>query len=135
MPHGRGTLFPIEIFKQLGLFDELNLPHYAADYDFTFKAARANYKIYSCSDCKVYSYVEETGMVTVLNRFSLKSFIDYFTSIRSPANLKARWWLGWNNCPKYFLLVYFIFDYFRTSGSYFKHFMLNKNNFHITIQL
>ncbi len=123
---GRGTLFPIEIFKQLGLFDELHLPHYAADYDFTFKAARANYKIYSCSDCKVYSYVEETGMVTVLNRFSLKSFIDYFTSIRSPANLKARWWLGWNNCPKYFLLVYFIFDYFRISGSYFKHFMLNK---------
>jgi len=86
---GRGTLFPIEIFKQLGLFDELHLPHYAADYDFTFKAARANYKIYSCSDCKVYSYVEETGMVTVLNRCSLKSFIDYFTSIRSPANLKA----------------------------------------------
>jgi GT2 family glycosyltransferase len=120
---GRGTLFPTVVFKKLGLFDEQHLPHYAADYDFSFKAARANYKIYSCLDCKVFSYVEETGMVTVLNTFSLKSFIDYFTSIRSPANLKARWWYGWNNCPIRFLPIYFMFDFIRISGSYFKSFI------------
>lgn len=39
---GRGTLFPLNVFKELGLFDENHLPHYAADFDFTFKAARAN---------------------------------------------------------------------------------------------
>lgn len=120
---GRGTLFPIQVFKQLGLFDELHLPHYAADYDFTLKAARAHYRIYSCLNCKVYSYVEETGIVKVLNQFSIKSFIDYFTSIRSPANLKARWWYGWNNCPKWLLAIYFVFDFIRISGSYFKNFV------------
>ena len=123
---GRGTLFPIDVFKKLGLFDEVHLPHYTADYDFTFKAARANYKIYSCLDCKVFSYVEETGMATVLNTFSLKSFSDYFTSIRSPANLKARWWYGWNNCPNWFLPVYFIVDFIRITGSYFKNFILKR---------
>lgn len=121
---GRGTLFPVTVFKKLGLFDELHLPHYVADYDFTFKAARANYKIYACLNCKVYSYVEETGMAKVLNKFSLKSFYNYFTSIRSPANLKARWWYGWNNCPKLILPIYFMFDLLRISGSYFKNFVL-----------
>ncbi len=122
---GRGTLFPIEIFKRLGLFDEQHLPHYAADYDFTFKAARANYRIYSCMNCKVFSYIEETGMVKVLNKLSLNSFIDYYTSIRSPANLKTRWWFGWNNCPKWFLPVYFTLDFIRISGGYFKNFVKN----------
>ena len=120
---GRGTLFPLDVFKKIGLFDETHLPHYAADFDFTFKAARANYKIYACLDCKVFSYIEETGMTKVLNKFSLKSFINYFASIRSPANLKARFWYGWNNCPKYYLPIYFIFDFIRISGSYFKTFI------------
>jgi GT2 family glycosyltransferase len=121
---GTGTLFPIRVFKQLGLFDERNLPHYAADYDFTFKATRANFKIYSCMNCKVFSHVEETGMVKVLNKFSLKSFIDYFTGIRSPANLKARWWYGWNNCPKMILPIYMAIYFARITGSYFRHFIL-----------
>lgn len=121
---GRGTLFPIQIFRQLGLFDERRLPHYAADYDFTFKAARANYRIYSGLNCKVYSYVEETGMVKVLNKFSLKSFIDYFTQTRSPANLTTRWWYGWNNCPKWYLPLYLLIDMLRISGAYFKNFIL-----------
>jgi GT2 family glycosyltransferase len=103
---GRGTLFPIKVFRQLGLFEEKNLPHYGADYSFAFKAARANYRIYSCLNCKVYSYIEETGLVKVLNKFSLSNFVDYFTSTRSPGNLKTRWWFGWLNCPKHFLMFH-----------------------------
>ena len=121
---GRGALFPVAVFKRLGLFDERRLPHYTADYDFTFKAARAGFKIYCCLDCKVFSHVEETGMVKVLDQFSPQSFIDYFTSIRSPANLKARWWYGWNNCPKLILPLYLAIDVVRISGSYFRHFIL-----------
>jgi GT2 family glycosyltransferase len=117
---GRGTLFPMRAFRALGLFDERHLPHYLADYDFSFKAARANYKIYSCLDCQVFSYVEETGLVKVLNKFTLNSFVDYFTSIRSPGNLMARWWFAWKNCPKWLLPINFTIDLVRVSGSYFK---------------
>jgi len=117
---GRGTLFPLQVFKLLGLFDERRLPHYAADYDFTFKAVRAGYRIYSCLNCQVFSYVEETGLIKVLNKFSMKSFFEYYTSIRSPANLKTRWWFGWNNCPRWYLPIYIMIDFFRISGGYFK---------------
>ncbi|MGZ8944563.1 MAG: glycosyltransferase family 2 protein [Methylococcaceae bacterium] len=123
---GRGALFPISAFQQLGLFDDQHLPHYGADYDFTFKAARANYKIYSCLDCKVLSYVDDTGLVKVLNKFSRKGLIAYFTSIRSPASIKVRWWYGWNNCPKRIFPIYMIMDFIRVLGGYFKHFIQPK---------
>lgn len=120
---GRGTLFPMAVINQLGLYDDKHLPHYAADYDYTFKAARAGFKIYVSRKCQVFSYVEATGMTTVLSRFSIKSFLDYFTGMRSPANLPARFWYGWNNCPKLILPIYFCMDFVRIAGSYFKHFI------------
>jgi len=121
---GRGTLFPISVFKQLGVFDEKHLPHYFADYDFSFKSARAGYRIYVSKNCKVLSYIEATGMTSVLSGFTIKSFLNYFTGMRSPANLKARWWFGWNNCPKPILPIYMTIDLLRITGSYFRHFLL-----------
>jgi GT2 family glycosyltransferase len=120
---GRGTLFPIDLFKKIGLYDEKHLPHYGADEDLTFKATRAGFKIYVSKECPVLSYVEATGMTSVLKEFSLKSLLAYFTSMRSPANLKMRFWYGWNNCPKLILPIYIAIDFIRISGSYFKQFM------------
>ncbi|MGZ0077230.1 glycosyltransferase family 2 protein [Methylomonas sp. YC3] len=123
---GRGTLFPVSIFQRLGLYDERHLPHYAADYDFSHKARRAGYPIYVCKSCRVFSYVAATGMTTVRDKFSIRSFINYCISIRSPSNLKVRWWYGWNNCPKVLFPSYILVDSLRTIGSYFKHFLLTK---------
>ena len=125
---GQGALFPVKAFQELGLYDERRLPHYAADYDFSFRAARAGYAIYLCRHCKVFSYVDETGLVKVLEKFSLKSFINYFSSIRSPGNLKIRWWYAWNNCPKICLPFYLTMDFIRVFGSYFKRLIVNRGN-------
>lgn len=122
---GRGALFPIAVFNKVGLFDERHLPHYGADEDFTFKAARAGFKIYVSKYCRVLSYVEATGQASVLARFSIKSFVDYFTGMRSPANLKVRFWYGWNNCPKWLFPSYITLDFIRILGGYFKYFVLN----------
>lgn len=123
---GRGTLFPLAVFQQLGLYDELHLPHYGADYDLSHKAVRGGFAIYVCKTCRVFSHVAATGMASVRDRLSLSSFIKYFTSIRSPSSLKVRWWYGWNNCPKLLFPSYILIDTLRTAGSYFKHFMLAK---------
>jgi len=126
---GRGTLFPLTVFRQLGVFDEIHLPHYGADYDFSIKARRAGFPVYSCKKCRVFCYLNATGLTTIRNRFSLKSFIRYFTHIRSPGNLQARWWYGWNNCPKYLFLSYIMLDFLRLTGSYFKYFFAEKSGF------
>lgn len=125
---GRGTLFPVAVFRIAGLYDEQHLPHYGADYDFGHKARRAGFPIYVCNDCKVFSYVDATGMTAVRNQFSLKSFINYFISIRSPANLKIRWWYGWNNCPKLLFPIYIVLDFTRISVSYLKYFTLKSKS-------
>lgn len=124
---GRGTLFPIIVFYKIGFFDEKHLPHYGADDDFSFKAANAGFKIYVSQECRVFSYIEETGQATVLSKLTIKSFINYFFGIRSPANLNARFWVGWNNCPKFLLPSYLIFDFIRVTGGYFKYFILKKS--------
>ncbi len=123
---GRGVLYPVRAFRELGLFDELHLPHYAADYDFSFLAARAGYRIYACLDCKVYSHVEETGMVKVLSALSWRSFVDYFCSMRSPAKLSVRFWYGWRNCPRWYFPVYLVLDLGRVFGAYFKSFLIKR---------
>ena len=124
---GRGTLFPVSVFNKIGLFDEIHLPHYAADYDFTFKAAKAGFKIYACKHCRVFSHIEATGLTSVLSSFSVKSFLEYFKGMRSPANLKTRWWLGWNNCPKLIFPIYMSLDFLRVTASYFKYHIRKSN--------
>jgi GT2 family glycosyltransferase len=119
---GRGTLFPIEVFQNLGLFDEKHLPHYGADYDFSHKARNSGFPVYVCRDCGVLSHVDATGMTKVRNQFSLKSLFNYLFSIRSPANIRVRWWYGWNNCPKLLFPSFIFLDMLRIIGSYFKFF-------------
>ncbi|MDX8127150.1 glycosyltransferase family 2 protein [Methylomonas sp. OY6] len=123
---GRGAMFPIEVFRKLGLYDEVHLPHYGADYDFSHKAMRAGFPIYVCKTCRVMAHVDATGMTAVRNRFSLKGFIDYLTSTKSPANIKVHWWYGWNNCPKILFPTYIVLDIGRVIGSYFKYFLRQK---------
>ena len=42
---GRGMLVPIEVFERIGNLDVKGLPHYAADYEFAMRAARAGFKL------------------------------------------------------------------------------------------
>ncbi|WP_426991303.1 glycosyltransferase family 2 protein [Methylomonas sp. CM2] len=120
---GRGTLIPVEVFHKVGLYDERHLPHYAADYDFGHKAFRAGYPAYVFQSCKVFSYVEATGLSAVRNKFSFDSFVKYLTNIKSPANLSARWWYAWNNCPKIILPWYMVLDFLRLVAGYLKYFI------------
>ena len=123
---GRGTLLPIAVYQKIGLYDEKNLPHYGADEDLTYKAVRAGFKIYVNKNCKVLSHVEATGMTNILSGFTIKTFVAYLTSMRSPANLKMRFWYGWNNCPHPLFPCYFLIDLSRIFGGYFKSFLNKK---------
>ncbi len=118
---GRGTLVPIEVYEEIGLYDELRLPHYGADYDFTFRACRRGHPVYISYEAKVFSHSEETGMTKVRRELSWKEYIHYLSDIRSPANLGARWWVAVKNCPWYFLPSYLVLDFCAISASYLKY--------------
>lgn len=119
---GRGTMYPLSVYKEIGLYDERHFPHYGADYDFSQRARRAGYPIYVCADCEVFSHVTATGMTAVRKSFSLTGFKDYLFGMKSPANIRVRWWYGWNNCSRMLFPLYVVIDLFRVIGSYFKYF-------------
>jgi GT2 family glycosyltransferase len=126
---GRGTLIPLRAFLDVGLYDEKHLPHYGADYDFTFRANKlGGYISYICFDAKLFSHVDATGMTGIRSELSWKAFRRYLTNIKSPANLSARYWLALNNCPRLLLPSFLLLDFAFIVGSYFKFHLLKKRN-------
>lgn len=113
---GRGTLFPINVFEELGYFDQENFPHYAADEDFVLKCKKADYKIVVAPKAIVLSYANETCIQA--KKTSFYQFKSSFYTIKSPNNLNKRWVWAKKNAP--FPFVYFIFDLLRLCISFLK---------------
>lgn len=110
---GRGTLYPIELFRKYRLFDENNFPHYAADEDFSLMASRHGYDLVISTKAVIKSHYKESGL-----KKDRKTIINYFSSLKSPANLKRR--LIWARKHSPVPYIYFMFDFIRIFISYFK---------------
>lgn len=115
---GRGTLIPIKAFKDLGLYDEKNFPHYMADEDFALRGKKAGYKILVATKAFVKSHIEATGLNFKNQDKSFGNFLNSLTSIRSANNLKYRY--SWSKKHANMPLIYFSIDILRIFGSYFK---------------
>lgn len=121
---GRGTLIPLSLFAELGLYDFRHLPHYGADYDFSFRAGRAGHRVLISYRAKVFSHVDATGMTVVRRALGWSDFKRYLTDIKSPANLSVRLWLALNNCPRILLPSYLVLDIGFVVASYFKYHLI-----------
>ena len=104
---GRGTLIPLEVFEQIGLYDSTNYVHYMADIEFSVRARKAGYRLIVNVASLVYEYTGATG-IQVERRVSLNEFIKGFTSIKSPTNLKIRYNFAIAHSKT--KLLYFLFD-------------------------
>lgn len=105
---GRGTLIPISVFKKIGLFDEINFPHYAADEDFSLRAFYTGYKLIVATKASVLSETEATGLKIKYNKKDFAFWKDTFFSMKSPVKLSTRWL--WANKHGKISFVYFFFD-------------------------
>lgn len=100
---GRGTLIPLSIFSEIGLYDEHNFPHYMADIEFAVRARRAGYTLFVSVGSVIYNYMEATRN----KRQSFGEFFSGFFSFKSPNYLKARYTFSVRHTPLkhlYFLL-------------------------------
>jgi GT2 family glycosyltransferase len=87
---GRGTLIPLRVFDEIGLFDSKNYIHYMADIDFSVRARKAGYRLIVNVPSLVYEYVQSTSSL-ITRRADWKEFWQGFTSFKSPTNLKIRY--------------------------------------------
>lgn len=118
---GRGALIPLSVFREVGLYDVAHLPHYGADYDLTHRAHRHGFGVLVSHAACVFSHVNETGSVKVRHGGIFQAFLRYLIDQRSPANLRVRWWIAVNNCPRWLLPSFLILDLSYIVGSFFKY--------------
>ncbi|WP_221391327.1 glycosyltransferase family 2 protein [Dyadobacter sp. NIV53] len=113
---GRGTLIPINSFKEIGLFDDVNFPQYNADHDYTLRAANAGYKLLVSAKAVVFSHVNDTGINTIKKLSFFKFLKLSLFSIKSPSNLKIRYrWAKVHSKSHH--LIYFLIDTSRVMKS------------------
>lgn len=99
----RGTLVPVSLFRQIGLFDQRQLPHYAADYDFFLRAARFGYP--SCVATQVFMVDRDKKHQRPVRK-SLSGLYGFLFSLKSPYNIKNHLILIARYCPGWGLKVF-----------------------------
>jgi len=107
---GRGTLIPTEVFKDIGLYNERLLPHYAADYEFSIRAKRNGYALLINYHAVIRSDAAASGLNNAVRHLRWKDYFKSFTSIRSPNNLYYRWNFSKLCCPGFKGLVFYMLD-------------------------
>jgi GT2 family glycosyltransferase len=115
---GRGLLIPVAVFEKIGLYDEKNFPHYAADYDFTHKAIRTGFKVYCNFDAKLFIYPDASGAAENRKKKSLKNYYTHLFGIKGGGNVKRFALYSMKNCPKRYRLQYIIIASFKVIFGY-----------------
>jgi GT2 family glycosyltransferase len=112
---GRGTLFPISAFIQIGLYDDIHFPHYMADEDFSLRCIKANYTLWVNTQAVVLSALDDTGLNKVHTKKNIRFWIDTFTSIKSANKFSVRW--NWALKHGKIPVLYFCLDTLRVTIS------------------
>ncbi|MEX1239963.1 MAG: glycosyltransferase family 2 protein [Cyclobacteriaceae bacterium] len=99
----RGLLIPRRVFETIGFFEERQLPHYMADYDFTLKARRKGFKIYCNFDARIYTYPEEGGDHKIRKHKTFKNYVKHLFDIKGGGNLVNFTIYTFRNCPPQYL--------------------------------
>ena len=125
---GKGVLFPVEVFKEVGLYEEKKLPQYHSDSVLTRKANDAGFKIFVNLDAVIYTDQSATGIGNENSEnVSLGEFISSFFSIRSKNYLKGLYHRA-RLIYKYKWPVYFVFNIVSIKIKYFKRILRKGSN-------
>lgn len=84
----RGLYLKYEVFKKIGKFHPIILPHYASDYEFTSRAQRKGFQLRASNRSKVFLNQKTTGVHDINYKNGLKYlFYNFFISKRSSKNI------------------------------------------------
>jgi GT2 family glycosyltransferase len=103
---GRGLLIPKSCFDNIGLFEEIVFPHYAADYDFTHKAIRHGYEVYCNHDAKLLIYPDASGDRDNRKKKSIQNYINHLFGRKGGGNLRNFTIYVFRNCPPAYIPTY-----------------------------
>ncbi len=85
---GRGVLIPASVFKRIGLFDEINLPHYGADHDFYLRCRKQGVPLFIANDAFVCIDDSRTTLASRYANMRSAEFIETLKNRRSHRNIR-----------------------------------------------
>lgn len=112
---GRGTLIPVEVFKNVGLYNRAKLPHYGSDYEFSYRARKNGYNLFVEYKAVVMSIENSISTSDGKQLMGWHRFGTTFFSIKSPLCIFYRWNFAKLVCPRVLLPTFFLFDIGRTA--------------------
>lgn len=123
---GRGSLYPIKVFREVGFFDDQHIIQ-CADTELPIRAnLKYGYKLFVCYGAVVISHVDETENINSKDSYTLSDINEYFFDLRSHFNLNTRYWLARKIAPNnIWFLRYLSLNLLRTLG----HFIIRLNLF------
>jgi len=96
---GKGVMFPVGVFRDIGLYDEENFPQYHADTDLVLRAYKAGYPVYVDYDAVLLSSVNTNNMVLPTHEVTIKGMIKTFIGPYSMNNIRIRNNFARKHCP------------------------------------
>lgn len=76
--NGNGTLIPVQIFKDIGLYNDKFTPHYHADSEIVLRAASKGYKAYVCLDAFLINDIPTQPLITTKKDLIFWKKSDFF---------------------------------------------------------
>ena len=83
---GRCFIFPISFLKKTGLINSKYLPHYHADYEFSWRLNKLNCKAYIDFKSKIYVDMKNTGHSIYDFKTGFSNRLMNLMSVKSPSN-------------------------------------------------
>jgi N-acetylglucosaminyl-diphospho-decaprenol L-rhamnosyltransferase len=116
---GWGTLIPIQVFREIGLYDDKHFQQ-CGDTELPVRAKNAGYRLMVSYRARVKVHVDASDAVNVAIGYSLWDAKHYFFGVKSNFRIKYRFFLGFNTArnPLAFL-SFLVFDGLRITGHFF----------------
>lgn len=96
----KGTLYPVNVFKEIGNFDYINFPHYLSDYEFACRAKKNGYHLVILYSAIVKNDGNRTGFqLDKKNNTTLKSVFGLIFSRKSKNNIVDQVRFFWKYTP------------------------------------
>lgn len=102
---GKGTLIPVETFSRVGLFNQLLLPHYLADYEFFNRAVVKGANLIISVKSKLFNFSKQTGTThgDFHHKASYQQVFEVLVSRKSKINILDHLFFLVLRCPKKYL--------------------------------
>jgi GT2 family glycosyltransferase len=108
---GMGTLLPVEVFREIGMYDERHFPQYAGDVDLTMRARTHGFSLAISPRSIVWNKADESVQLIIRRRVTPRTFFLPVLSKKSDAMLSMRITLYARHWPPLLIPVAFVAYY------------------------